>query len=119
MGSVLSVSNPQVGAQKSFDDFSYKRPLIDGGYTQIQRNVVSIYAVGSIMPRSEAENFINHYRAFRSKPFPVLVFDSMPSGQSENVKYSGFMYMPEPPQVSYSFKQAEFQNITFRLREVT
>ena len=119
MGSVLNVSNPQVGAQKSFDDFSYKRPLIDGGYTQIQRNVVSIYAVGSIMPRSEAENFINHYRAFRSKPFPVLVFDSMPSGQSENVKYSGFFYLPEPPQVSYSFKQAEFQNITFRLREVT
>ena len=119
MGSVLIISNPQVGAQKSFDDFSYKRALINGGYSQIQRNVVSIYAVGSIMPRSEAENFINHYRAFRSKPFPVLVFDSMPSAQSESVKYSGFFYLPEPPQVSYSFKQAEFQNITFRLREIT
>jgi len=119
MGSVLSVSNPQIGAQKSFNDFSYKRPLIDGGYTQIQRNVVSIYALNSIMPRAEAENFINHYRAFRSKPFPVLIFDSMPAGQSENVKYSGFFYLPEPPQVSYSFKQAEFQNITFRLREIT
>jgi hypothetical protein len=81
--------------------------------------VVSIYAVGSIMPRSEAENFINHYRAFRSKPFPAKVFDSMPSGQSESVKYSGFYYLPEAPQVSYSFKQAEFQNITFRLREIT
>lgn len=119
MGGVLSVSNPQYGMQKSFDDFSLKRPLFDGGYNDIQRNIVQIYALSSLMTRSQAENFINFYRAFRSKPFPVLVLDSMPSGQSEKTKYSGFCFIPEPPQISYGFKQAEFQSLNFRLREIT
>ena len=119
VGSVLNIANPQFGMQKSFADFSYKRPLIDGGYVQTPRNVTQIYVVSLILARSEAESLVKHFRAYRSKPFPILVLDSMPSGQSEKTKYSGFCFMPEPPKIRYSASEAEYQNLNFRLQEIT
>jgi len=119
MGSVLNSGNPQIGLQKSFQDFSFKRALGNGGYTQIQRNVATIYSISANLTLAQVESLIEHFRAYRSKPFPVLVMDGMPESQSERIKYSGFFYMPETPSVVFYDKRVERQNIQFRLREIT
>ena len=119
MGTVLNVGNPQIGLRKSFQDYSFKKALNNGGYTQTQRNLVSIYSVTGFLTRDEVSEVVAHYRAYRSKPFPALVLDSMPDAQSESTNYSGFFYMPEAPTVTFSDKRVDRQTINFRLREIT
>jgi hypothetical protein len=119
MGTRLNVGNPQIGLQKSFADFSYKRALGNGGYTQIQRNVATIYTITANLTRAQCDSLVDHFRAYRSKPFPVLVMDGMPDAQNERTKYSGFFYMPEAPSIQFIDKRVDRQNINFRLREIT
>ena len=119
MGTRLNVGNPQIGLQKSFADFSFKRALGNGGYTQIQRNVATIYTITANLTRAQCDSIVDHFRAYRSKPFPVLVMDGMPDAQNERTKYSGFFYMPEAPSISFIDKRVDRQNINFRLREIT
>ena len=119
MGTRLNVANPQIGLQKSFADFSFKRALGNGGYTQIQRNVATIYTITANLTRAQCDTIVDHFRAYRSKPFPVLVMDGMPDAQNERTKYSGFFYMPEAPSISFIDKRVDRQNINFRLREIT
>jgi hypothetical protein len=119
MGTRLNVGNPQIGLQKSFADFSFKRALGNGGYTQIQRNVANIYTISMNLTRAQVDSIVDHYRAYRTKPFPVLVMDGMPDAQNERTKYSGFFYMPEAPSISFIDKRVDRQNINFRLREIT
>ena len=119
MGTRLNVGNPQIGLQKSFADFSFKRALGNGGYTQIQRNVTTIYTIAANLTRAQCDSLVDHFRAYRSKPFPVLVMDGMPDAQNERTKYSGFFYMPEAPSISFIDKRVDRQNINFRLREIT
>lgn len=119
MGTRLNVGNPQIGLQKSFADFSFKRALGNGGYTQIQRNVATIYTITANLTRAQCDSLVDHFRSYRSKPFPVLVMDGMPDAQNERTKYSGFFYMPEAPSISFIDKRVDRQNINFRLREIT
>ena len=72
MGTVLNVGNPQIGLRKSFQDFSFKKALNNGGYTQTQRNLATIYSVTGFLTRDEVDSIMAHYRAYRSKPFPAL-----------------------------------------------
>ena len=71
-----------------------------------------------LVNRTQAENFIEHYRGYRSKPFPVLMLNDMPTAQNEGKNYSGLYYFQEAPTINYGYKQAETQQINFRLREV-
>ena len=116
MGTVLNSGNPRIGLRKSFQDFSFKRALGNGGYTQTQRNISTIYTITANLTRAQVDSIMAHFRAYRSKPFPVLVMDNMPTAQSERTKYSGFFYMPEAPLITFSDKTVDRQIINFRLR---
>ena len=118
IGTVLRTDNPRYGLQKGFIDYSFRNDLNNGGYSQTQRNVASIYSGNILVTRSQAESFIEHFRGYRSKPFPVLILNDMPSGHSEGKTYSGLYYFQEAPTISYNYKQAEMQQINFRFREV-
>lgn len=118
IGTVLRTDNPLYGLQKGFIDYSYRNDLNNGGYSQTQRNVASIYTGTILVNRTQAENFIEHYRGYRSKPFPVLMLNDMPTAQNEGKNYSGLYYFQEAPTINYGYKQAETQQINFRLREV-
>ena len=118
IGTVVRTANPLYGMQKGFIDYSFKNDLNNGGYSQTQRNVGTIYSGTLLVNRTQSESFIGHFRAYRSKPFPVLLLNDMPTAQNEGKTYSGLFYFQEAPTINYGYKQAEMQQINFRFREV-
>ena len=118
IGTVIRTNNPRVGLQKGFKDFSFKNKLENGGYAQTQRNVATIYSINAVLERTEAENLIDHFRAYRSKPFPVLILNDMPTAQNEEKTYSGLFYFQESPNINYRSTRALYQQVNFRLCEV-
>ena len=118
IGTVVRTANPLYGMQKGFIDYSFKNDLNNGGYSQTQRNVGTIYSGTLLVNRTQSESFIDHFRAYRSKPFPVLLLNDMPTAQNEGKTYSGLFYFQEAPTINYGYKQAEMQQINFRFREV-
>lgn len=117
-GAVLSVANPQVDMSKSLMDFSVRRPLVNGGYSQEQRNVSTMFNCNMVLPIADSNNFLDFYRAFRSKPFPILVLDSMAEAQNEGTEYCAFVYMVDAPSASAVDGLGSHQNLNLNFREI-
>jgi len=117
-GSVLSVENPQIGTGLAFNDYSIRRQIVDGGLSFKQRNLCKQYSVSSIMTDSNAQSFEGFYRSFRSKPFPALVTQDMPTGRNADTRNSGFFYFTGPPSFEYLQHQGAISAISFDIHEV-
>ena len=116
--SVIEIENPQIGISKALQDFSIRKPLNNGGYQETQKNVINIFTCNLIVPIAQANNIIDFYHAYRSKPFPIQVLNDLASAQSEAFNYSGFFYMIDPPEMVSANHSGSYQNITFNIREV-
>ena len=88
--SVIEIENPQLGISKALQDFSIRKPLNNGGYQETQKNVINIYTCNLIVPIAQANEIIDFYHAYRSKPFPVQILNDSASDQNEAFNYSGF-----------------------------
>lgn len=117
-GAVLSLENPQIGFSRALEDFSIRKPLINGGYRQTQKNISRKHTISAILSVEEANNLLDFYHAFRSKPFPITALHNMPSAQNEAQEYSGFCYMMDAPVMISIDGQGTYQNVTFNLSEV-
>ena len=117
-GAVLSLENPQMGFSRALEDFSIRKPLMNGGYRQTQKNVARKHTVNAILSIAEANNLFDFYHAFRSKPFPITALHEMPNAQNEAQEYSGFCYMMDAPEMKSADGQGTYQNVTFNLSEV-
>ena len=117
-GAVLSISNPQVGMTKALMDFSVRRPLVNGGYSQEQRNVSTMFNCNMLLPVADSNNFLDFYRAFRAKPFPILVLDSMADAQNEGTEYCGFVYMVDAPSATAVGGLGSYQNLYLNFSEI-
>jgi len=116
--SVIAIENPQVGISKAIQDFSIRKPLNNGGYQETQKNVINIFTCNLMIPIAQANNIIDFYHAFRSKPFPIQVLNDLASAQSEAFNYSGFFYMIDPPEMVSANHSGSYQNMTLNIREV-
>jgi len=116
--SVIEIENPQLGISKALQDFSIRKPLNNGGYQETQKNVINIFTCNLIVPIAQANNIIDFYHAYRSKPFPIQVLNDLASDQSETFNYSGFFYMIDAPEMVSADNSGSYQNMTFNIREV-
>ena len=116
--SVFAIENPQIGISKALQDFSIRKPLNNGGYQETQKNVINIFTCNLIVPIAQANNIIDFYHAYRSKPFPIQVLNDLASAQSERFNYSGLFYMIDPPEMVSVNHSGSYQNLTFNIREV-
>ena len=116
--SVIAIENPKVGISKALQDFSIRKPLNNGGYQETQKNVINIFTCNLIVPIAQANNIIDFYHAYRSKPFPIQVLNNLASDQSEAFNYSGFFYMIDAPEMVSANHLGSYQNMTFNIREV-
>ena len=116
--SVIGIENPQLGISKALQDFSIRKPLNNGGYQETQKNIINIFTCNLIVPISQANNIIDFYHAYRSKPFPVQILNDLASDQNEAFDYSGFFYMIDPPEMVSADHSGSYQNMTFNIREV-
>ena len=116
--SVIEIENPQLGISKALQDFSIRKPLNNGGYQETQKNVINIFTCNLIVPIAQANNIMDFYHAYRSKPFPVQVLNDLASDQSEAFNYSGFFYMLDAPEIVSADHSGSYQNMTFNIREV-
>ena len=117
-GVSLNVENPQIGFGLGFEDYSIRRPIFDGGLSQKQRNVCKTYSVSSILSDTNVQSFEGFYRAFRSKPFPAIVTQGLPSSTNENTRNSGFFYFRNAPSFEYAQHQGTVSAISFDIHEV-
>ena len=116
--SVIGIENPQLGISKALQDFSIRKPLNNGGYQETQKNVINIFTCTLIVPIAQANNIIDFYHAYRSKPFPIQVLNELASDQSEAFNFSGFFYMLDAPEIVSADHSASYQTMTFNIREV-
>tara|TARA_R110002020_G_scaffold247025_4_gene460938 strand:- start:776 stop:1993 length:1218 start_codon:yes stop_codon:yes gene_type:complete len=116
--SVIEIENPQLGISKALQDFSIRKPLNNGGYQETQKNVINIFTCNLIVPIAQANNILDFYHAYRSKPFPVQVLNDLASDQSEAFNFSGFFYMIDAPEMVSADFSGSYQNLTFNIREV-
>ena len=117
-GSILNVENPMIGMAQAFDDYSIRRALVNGGYVQIPRNIAKIFNASINMSDENARDFEGFYYAFRSKPFACLLTQDMPDSTNSKIRNSGFFFIPDPPQISYSSHQGSRSNVQVSFREV-
>ena len=117
-GSVLNVENPQLGTSKTFTDFSIRRQIEDGGYSQTQRNVSKSFTVSGLLSDSNAQSFEGFYRSFRSKPVPVIVADGLDSARNENTLMTGFYFFRSAPSMAYAVFNGSHTQVEFELNEV-
>ena len=116
--SVIGIENPQIEISKALQDFSIRKPLNNGGYQETQKNVINVFTCNLMIPIEQANNIIDFYHAFRSKPFPIQVLNDLASAQSESFNYSGFFYMIDAPEMVSADFSGSYQNMTFNIREV-
>tara|TARA_R100000808_G_scaffold1932_1_gene8145 strand:- start:3405 stop:4622 length:1218 start_codon:yes stop_codon:yes gene_type:complete len=116
--SVIAIENPQIGISKALQDFSIRKPLNNGGYQETQKNLINIFTCNLMIPIAQANNIIDFYHAYRSKPFPIQVLNDLGAAQSEAFNYSGFFYMIDPPEMVSAIHSGSYQNMTFNIREV-
>ena len=107
-----------MGFSRALEDFSIRKPLINGGYRQTQKNVARKHSVSAILSIEQANNLFDFYHAFRSKPFPITALHNMPISQKEAQEYSGFCYMIDAPEMISVDGQGTYQNVTFNISEV-
>lgn len=117
-GSVLYLENPQLGLSRTFTDYSIRRPLLNGGYSETQRNVCKGFDVSAMLSDTNAQSFEGFYRAFRSKPFPAIIADGFDSGRNENTRMAGFYYLRSAPSMSYATHSGSYTQTEFQIHEV-
>ena len=117
-GSVLNIENPQIGLSRNFTDYSVRRPLLNGGYSETQRNVCKGFDVSAMLSDSNAQNFEGFYRAFRSKPFPAIIAEGFDPGRNENTRMAGFYYLRAAPSMAYATHSGSFTQTEFQIHEV-
>jgi len=117
-GSVLNIENPQLGLSRNFTDYSVRRPLLNGGYSETQRNTCKGFDVSAMLSDSNAQNFEGFYRAFRSKPFPAIIAEGFDSARNENTRMAGFYYMRSAPSMAYATHSGSFTQTEFQIHEV-
>ena len=117
-GSVLNIENPQLGLSRTFTDYSVRRPLINGGYSETQRNVCKGFNVSAMLSDTNAQNFEGFYRAFRSKPFPAIIAEGFDSGRNENTRMAGFYYLRSAPSMAYATHSGSATQTEFQIHEV-
>ena len=117
-GSVLNIGNPQLGLSRSFTDYSVRRPLLNGGYSETQRNVCKGFDVSAMLSDSNAQNFEGFYRAYRSKPFPAIIAEGFDSARNENTRMAGFYYLRSAPSMAYATHSGSYTQTEFQIHEV-
>ena len=117
-GSVLNIENPQLGLSRNFTDYSVRRPLLNGGYSETQRNVCKGFNVSAMLSDTNAQNFEGFYRAFRSKPFPAIIAEGFDSARNENTRMAGFYYMRSAPSMAYATHSGSATQTEFQIHEV-
>jgi len=117
-GSVLNIENPQLGLSRNFTDYSVRRPLLNGGYSETQRNVCKGFDVSAMLSDSNAQSFEGFYRAFRSKPFPAIIAEGFDSGRNENTRMAGFYYLRSAPSMAYATHSGSYTQTEFQIHEV-
>jgi len=117
-GSVLNIENPQLGLSRSFTDYSVRRPLLNGGYSETQRNVCKGFNVSAMLSDSNAQSFEGFYRAFRSKPFPAIIAEGFDSARNENTRMAGFYYLRSAPSMAYATHSGSATQTEFQIHEV-
>jgi hypothetical protein len=117
-GSILDIENPQLGASRTFTDYSIRRPLIQGGYVQTPRNISKDFSASFQMTDANTRSFEGFYYAFRSKPFACLLTQDMDTSTNAKIRNSGFFYIPQPPQISYSAHSGAISNVNATFSEV-
>jgi len=117
-GSVLNIENPQLGLSRTFTDYSVRRPLLNGGYSETQRNVCKGFNVSAMLSDTNAQNFEGFYRAFRSKPFPAIIAEGFDSGRNENTRMAGFYYLRSAPSMAYATHSGSATQTEFQIHEV-
>jgi len=117
-GSVLNIENPQLGLSRTFTDYSVRRPLLNGGYSETQRNVCKGFNVSAMLSDSNAQSFEGFYRAFRSKPFPAIIAEGFDSARNENTRMAGFYYLRSAPSMAYATHSGSYTQTEFQIHEV-
>ena len=117
-GSVLNIENPQLGLSRSFTDYSVRRPLLNGGYSETQRNVCKGFDVSAMLSDSNVQSFEGFYRAFRSKPFPAIIAEGFASARNENTRMAGFYYLRSAPSMVYATHSGSYTQTEFQIHEV-
>jgi len=117
-GSVLNIENPQLGLSRTFTDYSVRRPLLNGGYSETQRNVCKGFDVSAMLSDTNAQSFEGFYRAFRSKPFPAIIAEGFDSGRNENTRMAGFYYLRSAPSMAYATHSGSYTQTEFQIHEV-
>ena len=117
-GSVLNIENPQLGLSRTFTDYSVRRPLLNGGYSETQRNVCKGFNVSAMLSDTNAQNFEGFYRAFRSKPFPAIIAEGFDSARNENTRMAGFYYLRAAPSMAYATHSGSATQTEFQIHEV-
>lgn len=115
-GGTIDISNPQAGLSENITDFSVRRTQPTGGYSYEQRPVARNFSGGCLLSTAQAKTVKNFYRGFRSKPFPVLLADDMPTAFDAGREGNVFGFFTTPP--AFNFMNKEYQSITFSIREV-
>lgn len=117
-GSVLNIENPQLGLSRTFTDYSVRRPLLNGGYSETQRNICKSFDVSAMLSDTNAQSFEGFYRAFRSKPFPAIIAEGFDSARNENTRMAGFYYLRSAPSMSYATHSGSYTQTEFQIHEV-
>jgi len=117
-GSVLNIENPQLGLSRTFTDYSVRRPLLNGGYSETQRNTCKGFDVSAMLSDSNVQNFEGFYRAFRSKPFPAIIAEGFDSARNENTRMAGFYYLRSAPSMAYATHSGSATQTEFQIHEV-
>ena len=106
--------NPQVGAGRTYKDFSVRNELINGGYQYINRNVARIYSGSLILTRDLAATFLDFSEKIRAKPFPVEILSNMEK------EYPAVMFcaLEGMPDEKLSYRTGELRDVSFQFKEI-
>jgi len=115
-GKLTNIPNPRRGLSFGYQDFSVRRRQPTGGYSSEQRPLARVVSGDCIMTTAEAQTMQDFYRAFRSKPMPMLFINDMPTSFGETMKGNMFGYFKNAP--SFSMLGPEHQADQFQFCEV-
>ncbi len=116
VGKCLDLPTPRPGLQFGYNDYSVRRPQPTGGYSNTPRPIGRTVSASSILTTAQAQSMQNFYRAYRSKPVPVLFVEGMPSSFEEDEKGNLFGYFTNPP--DFTLLNRDYQEVSFNLTEV-
>ena len=116
VGKCLDLPTPKPGVRFGYNDYSVRRPQPTGGYSNSQRPIGRRVSASTVLTTAQAQSMQNFYRAYRSKPVPVLFVEGMPSAFGEEEKGNLFSYFTRPPE--FVFLNKDYQEVSFNLTEV-